>query len=114
MRFKTWKDQYLFIKHYTNASCLTCKYGGEIDESNDDGDFKRIFCRKYLSMVEFAFQFICAGWESNDGKRIEDFDDDCPLYKLKDGLFDILEDENKTWSFEEVKEVIENYEEVKE
>ena len=109
MKFKSWKDQYLFTKEYATASCISCFYGGEIEESDDDGMYKRKFCMRHIAMIEFAFQFICAEWEDKDTRKDlnQSFDEDTGLFKISDELLHKLDDDSIEWTFEEIKERIE-------
>lgn len=110
VEFKTWKDYYKFIQTYANASCINCHYTGKPVESDEDSAYKRTFCTRHISMVEFAFMFICAEWIHEDsGRRLKDYGD-CPLWKVD---LDVLDDE-KVYSFEEAtEEIIKNHEELK-
>ena len=116
MKFKTWKEQYLFVKEYANACCFDCRYGGEIKETTGkDSDYVRTFCSKFISMVDFQFQFpLCAEWENKDGQMLNDIsDDDTTIFRIDDDLLDSL-DTDYEWTFEELKERINNHEEIKE
>lgn len=108
MKFKSWKDQYKFIEEYATASCIDCFYGGEIKESEDDGDYKRLFCTRHIAMVEFAFQFLCTEWEDKESRKDlnQSFDEDTGLFKISDELLQELDDNNIEWTFDEIKERI--------
>lgn len=110
MEFKTWRDYYRFVQEYANASCINCHYTGKPIESDKDSMYKRVFCTRHISMVEFAFQFLCTEWIHEDtGKSLEDYGD-CPVWKID---LEILDDDG-VYSFEEATEVIKSYEESKE
>lgn len=112
MKFKSWKDQYLFVKEYATCSCFNCRYGGEIKESDKDSDYVRTLCTRTLAMVDFQFQFpLCAEWENNDGKTLSDHEGEL-LFSI-DGIEEIDNDLHE-WTFEEIMEKIHSYEEVKE
>lgn len=116
MRFKSWRDYYLFIREYVKFSCLNCRYCGDkldVDEEHTDGDYARHFCTFNIAMVRFDFQTLCTEWESPDGHKLPYDDERNFLFDEElDKMFD--EDDGKLWSIDEIREVIKDYEEVKE
>lgn len=113
MKFKSWKEQYKFVLNYATCSCFDCKFGGEIEDSDKESDYVRKFCSKFLSMVDFQFQFpLCAEWESDDGKVLKDYEG-ASIFKLDDDFLNEL-DTNHEWTYEELVERIKEHEEVKE
>ena len=107
MKFKSWKDKYLFLKEYANASCFNCKYCGELKDSNDDRDYVRTFCTKHISIVEFQFQVLCGEWEHEDThEKLNEFEEDTPFFKINDGLLNKLDKYEKELNFEEIQKII--------
>ena len=114
VRFKSWRDTYLFLKNYGNFTCLNCKYGKhnlDLSIEHSDMDYASLFCRKTISMVRLDFQFCCDKWEDNEtGEVITDFDGNCDVWKIPNDLLEILDDESKEWSIEEIEGVLKDYE----
>ena len=107
--FKTWKDLHLFIKEYANCSCLNCYYSGEKD-ANEKTGYSRVFCLHHIAMVELAFQFCCGEWKDREtGKSLEDYMDQ-DLWNLSDEIIDKINGEDKRWSFEEIRELVDESE----
>ena len=109
VQFKSWRDAYLFLLNYGNFSCLNCKYGGhnlDLDVEHSDVEYTHHFCSKTISMVRFDFQFVCGQWVSDkDGSMITDYDmDDC-AFDLADEVIKEISNGEK-WSFEEIKELV--------
>lgn len=113
VRFKSWRDAYLFMKNYGNFTCLNCKSSShnlDMDVEHKDSEYAMLFCSKTVSMVRLDFQFCCAEWEHKEsGESIQDLiDKGCRhTWNLSDEVIDKIEDGN-LWSYEEIVEVVEN------
>ena len=116
MKFISWRDYYIFLRDYVNYSCLNCQYGGNnlnIDEEHSDIDYATVFCKFNISMVRFDFQTLCIEWEDNEGHTLPV--EDGWNYKFSEKVLEVFEsDDSKGWTIEDIREVIENHEEVKE
>lgn len=112
--FKTWKDNYIFLRDYANASCLNCAYGGadykDDSETHSDSEYAHLFCRESICMVRLDLMTLCAKWRHQDtGLVIEDIQEE-NMWKLPDKVIDALDEDDKRWSIEEVRELIDNEE----
>ena len=105
VRFKSWKDMHLFIKEYANCSCLNCHYSGKKD-ANEKTGYSRVFCMHHIAMVELAFQMCCGEWKHREtGKSLEDYKDS-DLWKLSDDVLDALNETEKLWTIDEVRNIV--------
>lgn len=112
--FKTWKDNYIFLRDYASASCLNCAYGGtqytDDSETHTDTEYAHLFCRESICMVRLDLMTLCAKWRHQDtGLVIEDIEEE-NMWKLSDKVIDALDEDDKRWSIEEVRELIANEE----
>lgn len=110
VRFKTWKDNYIFLRDYCNCSCLNCIYGGtkytDDSETHSNIDYIHIFCMESLLMMRLDVRFVCAKWRhQNTGKCLEDYNNE-DMWNLTDEVIDILDKDYREWSIDEVKELI--------
>jgi hypothetical protein len=107
MKFKSWKDYYIFIRDYAKYSCLNCSYCGnhvDTDEYNSDVAYTHHFCAYYMAMKRWDIDtFVCPQWKSVDGEPAD----------LEDVLFTIDEhtmrkfEKNRLWTIDEIREVLE-------
>ena len=114
VQFKTWRDTYLFLLNYGKFSCLNCKYGGhnlDLDVENSEFAYSHNFCTEHIAMIDFAFQFVCEKWTDEDGNTVKGRENEC-VFNLSDSIIETLVDEDKKWTFEEIKELVNEYEEV--
>ena len=107
MKFKSWKDFYLFVREFAKYSCLNCKYGSskklEFESDNDIG-YCNHFCAYWVAMVRWDLQpFVCKHWESNDGVELPEDDE---LLTLSEHILKKLEKGNRKWSIDDVKELL--------
>lgn len=113
VRFKTWRDSYLFLKEYGNFTCLNCKYSTHnLDTSinHTDMDYASLFCTKTISMVRLDLQFCCDKWEHEQtGDKLKDMDMDCMVWKVPYELLDVFDDKSKEWTIEEINEVCDEF-----
>ena len=117
VKFKSWADSYRFLKEYGSFTCLQCKGNHQnidVTELHKDNVYARFFCSKTVAMVRLDFQFSCPQWESKDGKELTDEDMDKCMFDIPLGVIDVLAESDKEWTFEDIVELIEDYEEVKE
>ena len=109
VEFKTWRDYYIFLKDYTNFSCLNCYYSGTgVDLSRDhpDSTYAYVFCMESISMVRLDMMSLCGNYKNEDtGKSLEEYGD-APLFDLSDEVINQLNETGKKWSIEEVKELL--------
>lgn len=108
VKFKTWRDTYLFLLHYGNFSCLNCKYCGHnlnLNADNSDYEYSHHFCSEWVSMVDFNFQFVCEKWTDNEGNTLKGREEEC-AFDLPDEVIDKLTSTDKLWSFEEIEELL--------
>ena len=103
VRFKSWDDCYLFMRDYGKFTCLNCDHSG----ANLDAIEQRIFCSEWIAMVELQFQFVCDKWSQGD-EVITDENMDCPMWDLSEDILKTLEETDKEWTIEEIKELVEN------
>lgn len=114
VEFKSWRDTYLFLLKYGKFSCLNCKYGGhnlDLNANNSDFEYSHKFCTEWIAMVDFAFQFVCEKWTDEDGNTVKGREDEC-AFNLPDKVIEKISDGK--WSFEEIEELVNEYEEVTE
>ena len=100
VKFKSWRDSYLFLKEYGSFTCLQCKgcnHNLDMSVEHSDSEYARFFCTKTISMVRLDFQFVCPEWENENGDKITDEDE-----------------KNGEWSIDEIRELVNEYEEVTE
>ena len=112
VEFKTWRDSYLFLKEYGSFTCLQCTgCNHNLDTSVEHSDFEysHFFCTKQVAIVDFYFQFTCREWENENGDKITDDDMDKCMFNIPLEVIDKLE--GKRWTFEEIKELIDEYKE---
>ena len=111
-KFKSWRDFYIFLKDYCKFSCLNCYYGGariDLSEYHEDGEYARLFCTENISMVRLDFQTICTKWEHEKTRKpLEEFYDKESMFDFSDEIVEILSDDSKKWSIEEIRELLEN------
>lgn len=108
VEFKTWKDTYLFILNYGRFSCLNCKHcDHNMDLSVDHSDFEysHHFCTEWAAMVDFGFQFVCEKWSDDEGNTVDGKEDEC-AFNLPQNVLDALVNEDKKWTFEEIRELM--------
>ena len=113
VQFKTWRDTYLFLLNYGKFSCLNCKYGGhnlDLDVENSEFAYSHNFCTEHIAMIDFAFQFVCGKWTDKDGNTVEGREDEC-AFDLPQKVLDVLIDEDKRWTFEEIEELVNEHKE---
>lgn len=114
--FKSWRDNYIFLRDYGEASCLNCHYGGaeytDDFESHTDSEYAHLFCRESISIVRLDLMMVCAKWRCNDtGKSLEEIGED-NFWKLPSQVIDILDKDDKRWTINEVRELINEYEKI--
>ena len=110
VEFVSWRDTYLFLLNYGRFSCLNCKYGGHnLDLTADNSEFaySHHFCSKWVSMVDFSFQFLCEKWTDDKGNTVDGKENEC-AFNLSQTVLDVLVNEDKKWTFEEIKELVDN------
>lgn len=108
MKFKSWRDYYLFIKEFAKYSCINCKHSSAdiIDTSveHSDGDYARHFCAYHMAMVRWDLQgFLCSHWSSIDDESLPNDD---VLFTIDEHILKKLEKGNRKWSIEEIKELL--------
>lgn len=108
MKFKSWRDFYIFVRDYAKYSCLNCQFCGKNldvdDESLKDGDYARHFCSYFMAMVRWDIQpFVCVNWKSEDGDPLPEDDD---LFLLDEHILKKLEKGSRKWSIEEIRELL--------
>ena len=107
MKFKSWRDYYIFVKDFAKYSCLNCRHCGKhlnLDEEHSDTAYSNHFCIHWVAMVRWDLQgFVCSHWESSDGDKLPDDD---TLFNLGEHILKKLEKGNRKWSIEEIKELI--------
>ena len=116
VRFKSWKDSYLFLKEFGLFTCLQCTgCNHNLDTSMEHSDFEysHFFCSKQIAMVDFYFQFTCREWENEDGKKITEDDMDKCIFKIPSEVIENLDD-NKEYTIEDIRGLVNGYEEVSE
>ncbi len=115
VRFKSWRDAYIFLKKYGNFSCLNCKYSNhnlDTDKEHSDSEYVHLFCTDALAMVRLDWSFVCSNWVHEDtGATAEDVKE-CYSWNLPDEVIDIIENSEKRWSIDEIEELINECEEV--
>lgn len=118
VEFKSWRDSYLFLKNYGNFTCLNCKHSNHNLDTNvehTDSEYVHLFCTEWISMVRLDFQFVCSRWKDREnGKGLKDYGEGCDMWNLSDGVLNIIEDKrNGKWSIEEIEELINEEETIK-
>ena len=114
VQFKTWKDSYLFLKEFglfTCLQCTGCKHNFDTSKEHKDSYYSRFFCTKQVSMVEFSFQFTCREWENENGDKITDNDMDKCIFNIPLEVIENLDDDKK-YTIEEIRGLVNGYEEV--
>ena len=112
MKFRSWKDYYLFLMKYCKYSCLNCKYGGarvDLNEKHSDIEYARLFCTYSVSMVRFEFHTLCTNYV-NDMNFKGLPKGEVWLFSFPEKLGEIFDDDAKEWSIEEIEEAIKEYE----
>lgn len=107
--FKTWRDAYIFIRDYSNFSCLNCKYGGaniDTTQEHPDSTYVYLFCKNAIAMVRLDFITVCNEWTNNQDKTLKDYPEDTPLYNLPEDVMEILEKEDDHITIEYVESLI--------
>lgn len=108
VEFKTWRDYYIFLKDFSNFTCLNCYYGGsdvDLSEDQDDSNYAFLFCKENFSMVRLDMMSLCGNWKhENTGKSLEEYGDS-PLFDLTDEQIDILNNREEKWSIDEIREL---------
>ena len=111
VEFKTWKDAYIFLKDYCNASCLNCFYNGskvDLSEEHEDIEYVRVFCRENISMVRLDKGLICcAKWEHKESRKTIEEMGDAPLWNLSEKVLEMLDNGGKR-TIDEIKEIVAN------
>ena len=108
VRFSTWRDAYVFLKDYCNCSCLNCIYCGsnlDLNGEHKDIEYVSIFCRNTIAMVRLDHLILCVEWTGEDGKTLKDYGDST-MYGLNDVVIDKLNESDKKWTIDEIREVI--------
>lgn len=110
VKFKSWKDNYIFLRDFATASCLNCYYGGAIysddTETHTDTEYANLFCKESLAMIRLDLMMLCGKWVDEDtGDTLEDVAEE-DMWKLSDNVIDILDKDDKRWTVEEVRELI--------
>lgn len=107
MRFKDWTEFNKFMQEYAYCCCQNCVgYNGDMDK----GQF---VCMRTLSPVRFDLLCVCAEWQNKDGKILDDYDRE-NKFKFSTDTLDKIMQIDRELSFDEIKEIIEDNEEVKE
>lgn len=109
--FKSWRDTYLFMLNYGKFSCLNCKHGGhnlDLDAENSEFAYSHNFCSEHIAMIDFAFQFVCDKWTDKEDNTIDGREDEC-IFNLPDSVIDIITSDDRKWTFEEIKELVEKH-----
>ena len=112
MRFKSWRDYYIFARDFMKHSCLNCKYGGarvDLDSEHSDFEYASVFCTYNISIVRFDFQTLCVSYV-NEKTFKELPKEDIWNFKFPEKMKYVFDDPNKKWSIEEVREAIKDYE----
>ena len=114
VQFKSWKDYYIFLRDYGVFTCLNCHYGGNKlsdDEEHSNQDYAYVFCIHHIAMVRLDMQTFCINWaDSKTGKELKDLGLDTSQWSIPDEIIDLLDEPDKEWSIDEVREAIENEE----
>ena len=103
VRFKEWTDYTRFLLEYCPCTCLNCRYG-----TDGDIETKQFVCMMTLSPVRLDITVVCPEWINNDNETLKDYGDEFTINIRKD-ICKALE-EDGLWSFEEIKEFVDNYE----
>ena len=103
--FKEWRDYNLTLQTYAVACCQNCT--GWIDSAINEGQF---VCMRTVSPVRLDMISVCVEWQNSDGKVLDDVDREFP-FKFSRETWDKLVEIEEDLTFEEIKEIIENYEE---
>ena len=109
VEFKSWRDAYIFLKDYCNASCLNCFYGGarvDLSEEHTDSEYVHLFCTENISMVRLDMMVCCAKWEHQETrKNLKDYGDK-PVWNLTDEVIDKIDETGVKLSIDEIREII--------
>lgn len=107
MEFKSWTDFNKFMLEYAQCCCQNCVgYNGDMDK----GQF---VCMRTLSPIRFDLLCVCTEWQNSDGKILDDYDRE-NKFKFSNKKLGELTALDGEYTFEELKEIIEDHEEVKE
>ena len=112
VKFKSWRDSYLFLKEYGSFTCLQCKNcNHNLDTSKEHSDFEysHFFCTEQIAIVDFSFQFTCMEWENEDGETINESNKDECIFNLPVEVIEQLESKNKKWTIEEIRGLVGGY-----
>lgn len=104
--FKEWSDYNKFMQEYAICCCQNCT--GWIGEDMNKGQF---VCMRVISPIRLDMTNVCVEWQNNDGKVIDDYDKDMFPFKFSEKVWDVLTHTDGDKTFEELKELIESYEE---
>ena len=112
VKFKSWRDAYLFLLNHANFSCLNCKYGGhnlDLSVDHTDSEYVHLFCKDAIAMVRLDYSFVCSKWvhEDNDKTALDTVD--CYSWDLPDEVIEIIEKNDKKWGIDELEELIHEY-----
>ena len=107
MRCKDWTEFNKFMQEYAYCCCQNCVgYNGDMDK----GQF---VCMRTLSPVRFELLCVCTEWQNKDGKILDDYDRE-NKFKFSINTLNKLIQTDGELTFDEIKEIIEDNEEVKE
>lgn len=116
VKFKEWRDSYLFLKEYGSFTCLQCvgcNHNLDMNIEHSDNEYARFFCTKTISMVRLDFQFVCPEWENKNGETLtDDYMNKC-AFNLPNEVIELLEND-KEWTIEEIRSIVNEHEEVSE
>ena len=115
VQFATWRDSYLFLKEFGSFTCLQCSgcnHNLDTSVEHTDGEYARFFCTKTIAMVRLDFMFTCPEWENTDGETIGESDMDKCIFNLPVEVIEKLDVDGKKWTIEEVRELVNEHEEV--
>ena len=104
VKFKDWTDYTRFMLEYCPCTCLNCKYG-----TNGDVNKKQFVCMRTLSPVRLNITRLCPEWINKDNETLKDYGDEFTIC-IRSDIADEMEKISGLWSFEEIKEFVENYE----
>lgn len=98
------------MRDFANFSCLNCRYGGakyhDDSETHTDGEYARLLCTKFVSIVRLDLQFVCAEWVHEEtSQTIEDIRDKFS-WNLPQDVIDKIESNDTMWSVEDIKELL--------
>ena len=110
VKFKSWRDTYLFILNYGKFSCLNCTHGGhnlDLNEEHSDFNYSHHFCKEWIAMVDFSFQFVCDRWADKDGNTLDGRKGEC-AFNLPSEVIEAIQDGNE-WSYEAIRDLVKTY-----